>query len=299
MENFFLIGALIFVGYVFRRLNIFDTNMALGLNKFVIYISLPPLIILQISKLTFSMELLIPVVISWSVMIVSALIVLGISKFMHFSKEIVGMLMLVAVLTNSSFLGLPIIHSYYGEKAIPYIMVYDQLGTFLFLAIYGTIITAFYSAKTKVTASIIVYKVVTFPPFIALLIALLLNGVALPSVIETTFGMLAATVIPLALVAVGLQLEFKLPKDEYKPFGMALLIKLFLAPLVALGICYVFQWNNLAAKVSILEAAMAPMITAAAMASMAGLAPRLSSAIVGYGVVFSFLSSYVFYLLVL
>ena len=299
MENFFLIGALIFVGYVFRRLNIFDTNIALGLNKFVIYISLPPLIILQISKLTFSMELLIPVVISWSVMIVSALIVLGISKFMHFSKEIVGMLMLVAVLTNSSFLGLPIIHSYYGEKAIPYIMVYDQLGTFLFLAIYGTIITAFYSAKTKVTASIIVYKVVTFPPFIALLIALLLNGVALPSVIETTFGMLAATVIPLALVAVGLQLEFKLPKDEYKPFGMALLIKLFLAPLVALGICYVFQWNNLAAKVSILEAAMAPMITAAAMASMAGLAPRLSSAIVGYGVVFSFLSSYVFYLLVL
>ncbi|MBD3796224.1 MAG: hypothetical protein IE887_00490 [Campylobacterales bacterium] len=60
-----------------------------------------------------------------------------------------------------------------------------------------------------------------------------------------------------------------------------------------------FQWNNLAAKASILEAAMARMITAAAMASMAGLEPRLSSAIAGYGVIFSFFSSYLFYLLTL
>ena len=36
---------------------------------------------------------------------------------------------------------------------------------------------------------------------------------------------------------------------------------------------------------------MAPMITAGAIASMAGLAPRLSSAIVGYGILISFLTT--------
>lgn len=95
-----------------------------------------------------------------------------------------------------------------------------------------------------------------------------------------------------------MQLEFKLPKDELKPFGVALCVKLLIAPLIAVVLCYLFSWDTLAAKVSILEAAMAPMITAAAMASMAGLAPRLSSVIVGYGVIFSFLTSYFFYLLI-
>jgi len=60
-------------------------------------------------------------------------------------------------------------------------------------------------------------------------------------------------------------------------------------------ICAAFSWDNMAAKVSILESGMAPMITAGAIASMAGLAPRLSSAIVGYGIVFSFGTSAVLY----
>ena len=47
--------------------------------------------------------------------------------------------------------------------------------------------------------------------------------------------------------------------------------------------CKIFGWNNLAGTViSILEAAMALMITAGAIAAVLGLAPRLSSAIVGY-----------------
>lgn len=291
-----LIFLAMFIGYFFKRTQIFEEEVAIGLNKFVLYISLPALILLQISQLRFTFEIFIPVIVSWGVMITSALIVLGFAKIMAFSKEITGMLMLVAVLTNSSFLGLPIIQSYYGVEAIPYIMIYDQLGVFLALATYGTFVTAYYSATSKVTPSIIAYKIVTFPPLIALVVALLLNGITFPHTIESILHSLSATVIPLALVAVGLQLQFKLPNHELKPLGIALLIKLIVAPLIALLICYMFAWDTLAAKVSILEAAMAPMITAGAMASMAGLAPRLSSATIGYGVLLSFFTSYFFYI---
>jgi len=54
----------------------------------------------------------------------------------------------------------------------------------------------------------------------------------------------------------------------------------------------------LAANVSIMEASMAPMITAAAVASMAGLAPRLSSAIVGYGIILSLGTTWVVHYLI-
>jgi len=42
--------------------------------------------------------------------------------------------------------------------------------------------------------------------------------------------------------------------------------------------------------VTIFESAMPPMITAGAVAIMAGLAPRLSAAMVGYGILFAFVS---------
>jgi len=70
-----------------------------------------------------------------------------------------------------------------------------------------------------------------------------------------------------------------------------LFIKLILAPLIAFIVCYSFGWLGIAGKVSIFEAGMAPMITAGVIASIAGLAPRLSTAIVGYGILFSFLST--------
>lgn len=296
MDSFFLIFFLLALGYAFKNLHIFERDMALSLNQFAIYISLPALIILQISKLTFSFDVLIPVIIAWNVQIIAAVVVLVFAKIFSFSKEITGMLLLVAVLTNSSFLGVPIIEAYYGEDALPYIMVYDQLGVFLALATYGTLVITFYSSTTKITLSMIAYKVITFPPFIALIVALFLSGVTFPSSIELLLKSLSATVVPLAMVAVGLQLEFRLKREDIKPFSAALFIKLIISPLIAMGICFIFSWDDLSAKVSILEAAMAPMITAATMASMAGLAPRLSSSIVGYGVIISFATSYIFYL---
>jgi len=298
MENFILIFLTIFIGYFLNRLSIFPQDSAITLNKFVIFISLPAMIFLQIPKLTLSFDIVIPIVISWCVILLSAITIFFLSKLMNFSKEITGALLLVGVLTNSSFLGIPIIEAFYGGDALPYVMVYDQLGTFLALATYGTFIASYYSAKTQITFSMIVYKIITFPPFIALILSLFFIGVEFPTPIKSVLSSLAATIVPVALVAVGLQLQFKLPKNDLKPFGIALTTKLIFAPIIAIIICTIFSWNNLASQVSILEAAMAPMITAGAMASMAGLAPRLSSAIVGYGAIISFLTTYIFYRLI-
>ncbi|UPT76969.1 AEC family transporter [Sulfurovum sp. XGS-02] len=291
MENFILIILAISIGYLFRRVRILPEESAAILNKFVIFISLPAMILLQIPKLTLSMEILIPVIIAWVVMTVTALLTLFISKRLQFSKEVTGALMLVAVLTNSSFLGIPVIKAYLGDEALPYVLVYDQMGTFLALATYGIFVAAYYSNQSEITLKIMVVKVLTFPPFVSLIIALFFIGTPFPDMISKVLASLANTIVPIALVAVGLQLQLKLPGHEIRPFGMALLIKLIIAPLIALAIVAMAGWTNLAASVSVMEAGMAPMVTAGAMASMSGLAPRLSSAIVGYGILLSFFST--------
>ncbi len=291
MENFVLILLAIVVGYVINRLNIFSKDAPTILNQFAIYISLPAMILLQIPKLSFSIDMIIPIIVAWLVMGISALLILLLSRFFSFSKEITGSLMLVSILTNSSFLGIPIINAYMGESAMPYVLVYDQLGTFIALATYGTFIASYYSNNSKITFKIITLKVLTFPPFLSLVVALFLIGVEFNPIISKVLSSFASTIVPIALVAVGLQLQLKLPREEIKPFSVALIVKLIIAPLIAFVICKIFAWDNQASIVSIMEAGMAPMITAGAIASMAGLAPRLSSAIVGYGIIISFLTT--------
>ncbi len=291
MENFILIILAISIGYVFNRLRIFPQEAAAILNQFVIFISLPAMVLLQIPKLMLSMDILIPVIIAWSVMTLTAIFTLFISKRLHFSKEVTGALMLVAVLTNSSFLGIPIINAYLGAEALPFILVYDQMGTFLALATYGIFVTSYYSNKSEINVRIMTVKILTFPPFVSLIIALFFIGTPFPDAISKVLLMLANTIVPIALVAVGLQLQLKLPGHEIQPFAIALFIKLMIAPLIALAIVAMAGWTNLAASVSVMEAGMAPMITAGAMASLSGLAPRLSSAIVGYGILLSFFST--------
>lgn len=291
MENFILIILAISLGYIFNQLRVFPDEAANILNKFVIFISLPAMILLQIPKLTLSMDILIPVIIAWVVMTVTALLTLFIAKRFHFSKEVTGALMLVAVLTNSSFMGIPVINAYLGDEALPFILVYDQMGTFLALATYGIFVAAYYSNQSEITIRTMAVRILTFPPFVSLMIALFFIGTPFPETISKVLLMLANTIVPVALVAVGLQLKLKLPGHELQPFGVALFIKLIIAPMIALTLVAMTGWSSLAASVSVMEAGMAPMVTAGAMASMSGLAPRLSSAIVGYGILLSFFTT--------
>jgi len=254
------------------------------------------MILLEVPKLTLSTDIIIPIVISWSTMIVSAILVWFSSRWLHFTHEVTGALMLVTVLTNSTFVGIPIINAYIGNESLPFIIVYDQIGTFLALSTYGTFIVAFYAHKTKVNLSMIVTKVVIFPPFISLVVTVMISGHIFASETISFLETLASLIVPLALLAVGLQLQFKLPRHELQAFSLSLLIKLIIAPTVAIITAYIFDWEGLATDVSIMEAGMPPMITAAAMASMVGLAPRLCSAIVGYGILLSFATTALLYM---
>lgn len=295
MENFALIFIAIFIGYVIKKGDFFPKDAPIILNQFILYISAPALVLLKIPNLSFSQDVFIPVFVSWIVMALSALVIFYLSKLFAFSKEVTGALLLVGVLGNTSYLGIPMVQAYFGEEALGYVLMYDQLGSFIALSTYATFISVYYSSTKSVDIRALFIKIVSFPPFIALLIALFFIGKPFHPVAQSVFASLAATIVPLALVSVGLQLKFKLPSEEIKPFATALVVKLIFAPIVAITVCYALSWNTQAALVSIMEASMAPMITAAAVASMAGLAPALSSAILGYGILFSFLSTWIVY----
>ncbi len=298
MANFLLILAALFAGYFLQKRNLFPQNAPEVLNLFVIYISLPAMILLEVPKLQLSSELLLPAMIPWVAMGGSALLLFTLSRYFRWSRTTTGAVLLTGVLGNTSFVGIPVISAYFGTEALAYVMVYDQMGSFLALSVYGSIIVALYGHGEGFNAFRIAKKIALFPPFVALVCALVLPLGEYPQPLHALLSRLADTIVPLALVAVGLQLRLRLPKSQLQPFGWALGAKLLLSPLLAAAALGLFNPSQTLYAVTVMEAAMGPMITAGALASMAGLNPRLSSAIVGYGTLLCLLTTAGVYLLV-
>jgi len=299
MSSLFILVVYIFIGFILQHSKLRVQNLHLTLNKFLINIAIPAVILLETPKLQFSMDNLIPMYIAWATMGTSALLVYFLSKRYQFSKNVTGSLMLVTVLPNSTLVGIPMISAYFGAGSLPIIVLYDQLGTSLWLAVYATIIVAFYTSKGAVSYSAILIKILRFPPLIAFVFAMTYGALTDFIFITNALEIITLGLVPAALISVGLQLKFKIETDEIKPFVISILIKLIFAPALAIFICYIFGWLDLfIAKISIMEAGMASMITAGVIASINGLAPRLSNAIVAYSISFSFFTSWILYILI-
>jgi len=289
MENFIIIISFLLIGILLKRISVFSSETGNVLNLFVIYISLPALVLIKIPELSIDSDIIVPVVMPWVMLFFSGVLILLLSKFLNWDRIITGCLLLLIPLGNTSFLGIPMVKAFFGEQAVPYALLYDQLGSFLALAIYGSFILAYYGTeKNEVTVVNVLKKVISFPPFIALILAFVFKTVPYPTVISSLLNILASTLIPLVMIAVGFQLTLRLDKNVLSPLGIGLSIKLIIAPLVALLLCKILGLEGESVQVSIFEAGMPPMVSAGALAILAKLSPSLTAGLVGLGIILSF-----------
>jgi len=280
VEQFGFIVVLLLIGLVLQKASA-PVDFAKCLNFFVIYVSLPATILVQIPKVHFDVSAFWLMLIPWILLPISIFLVLWMTK--NSPKEQRAAMLLLVPLGNTSFLGIPVIEALLFINAIPYLLVYDQFGTFLILSFYATSVVATYE-EGKVHKRQIFKKFLLFPPFGFLLLGLIVGE--MPTAILPYVEILSATLVPLALISVGYSLHFG-KGLEYGLLSKGLIVKLFIMPLVALGILWAFGIESLVLKTAVLESAMPSMITAGALAIAAGFAPRLAAAMVGYGLIVS------------
>ncbi len=174
-----------------------------------------------------------------------------------------------------------------GEHALPYAVVYDQFGTFVLLSTFGLYVLARYGGDVPPTAREMGLRILKFPPVWALLVGLTLMPEQPPAWIGGALQKLADALLPLVMLAVGLTIQLKLPRDEVKPLAVGLLLRLLVMPALALPLSLAFGMSGEMLQANVLESAMPTMITAAALAISHQLAPRLAAALVGYGILLS------------
>ncbi|MEI6126187.1 MAG: AEC family transporter [Pseudomonadota bacterium] len=288
MEVFLITASYLTIGVILRRIPQVNSETGNVLNSFVIHVSLPAVVLLKIPELSFSSDLLTPALLPWVMLGVSSAAVLCLSKLFAWQRQVTGSLLLLVPLGNTSFLGIPMVKAFFGDGGVPYAVLYDQLGSFLALATYGSIIIAAYGEASAPTLKQAAKKIITFPPFIALLGAFAFRPLQYPAIAVSMLQALGATLVPVVMIAVGFQLTLCLSKESRAPLIAGLVLKLAVAPAFALVLCRALGLEGEAVRVSIFEAGMPPMVSAGALAMLAGLSPSLTASLVGLGILLSF-----------
>jgi len=283
-------------GIVLRRLARFPDNAAAVLNAFIINIGLPAMALAYLHNIDMNRALVYSALAPWVMFIIGGGLLWVVCRAMGFSRQTTGCVILVGGMSNTAFMGLPMIEAFYGAEWLSVGVVMDQLGSYVALSFLGITIARVFAAGPRPALKDIARRIIQFPPFLATIAALVLINVSYPAWLTTLLVRLADTVAPMALVSVGFQLRLSDVGGRLQPLLLGLTYKLVLGPLIVLAI---FAWflgtRGTIMQVTVFEVAMAPMIGASIVAMENDLDPQLATLLVGLGVPLSFVTLSVWY----
>lgn len=294
MSNFILIGVCFIAGFLLRKTGVLAKGSHQGINVWIIYVALPAATLKYLPGIQWSNDLLIPLLTPLVCWVGAWGLSELLAKPFHFDQKTKAAFLIVTGLGNTSFVGFPLISAYYGENNLSIAAVTDQMSFFI-LAVFASIVAMKASGTAKADFKTISLKLLKFPPFLVIIIALVLPRFVSFDSITPLASTLAATLSPLALFSVGLQFELGKMKDVLKPVLAASVYKLILSPLIILGLAFAFHTGAMQTKVAVFEASMGTMISAGILNDQFGLNPRLSNLIVFMTILLSFVTSGVWY----
>lgn len=289
VQNLLLVLVCLAAGALLRRAGRLPATTSAVLNRVVIDVALPALVLRTVHDLGVAgarpADLIAPTVAPWIVLaVVSGLLWLA-TRARGGGRAELACLVLTAAFANTSFVGFPLVEALYGPDGLHTAVIADQ-SSFLMVASVGTVIAAVGRGGPRPGARAILARVASFPPFVAVLVAIALRPVPLPAIATGALDRLGALVVPLALVSVGFQL--RVDRASLRRHGRALALglglRLAVAPALVAIALRALGVRGLAADVTVVEMGMAPMITSALLAVEADLEAELATLMVGVGV---------------
>lgn len=284
-DAFALILTMLALGMGLARTSLLPANAAEVLNLVVLYVCLPAAVLLYVPHLRLDRTLLGLAVTPWILMGVTFVVISAAARAGWVRPEARVALLMCVGMCNSSFLGYPMIRALLGEDAVAWAVVYDQFGSFLLLSTVGLVLVARHGGEGPVATRDVVLRILRFPAVWALGFGLTLMPETPPGWIASGLRSLSDAMLPLVMLAVGLSIRLRLPREEVSALVLGLGLRLVVLPALAIPIAWAFRMPDPMLRVNVLESAMPSMVSAAALAIAQGLAPRLCAALVAWGIV--------------
>lgn len=226
------------------------------LNNIIIYLTMPALIFRAVFESRISLSLLKIPLVALAIAALSMGVAYIVGRFLHLKRPTFGAFLLVAAIGNTGYLGYPLTLQLFGIGNLVKAVFYDLSGTVVFTFTIGLLVAQRYGqGNGKVN---IIKEVFTFPPLIGLLVALVVKGlgIGLPNFLTDTIGFLAGATIPLVILTIGLSLELTEVRTYALAIAVVVLIKLVVAPIVAMLGGNILGMSGSDLGIMVLEASM-------------------------------------------
>jgi malate permease and related proteins len=295
MINFILIAICIIAGVLFRLSNKLPPDSHKGINAWLIYLALPAVSFKYLPHIQWSTDLIVPVFAPLVVWMGGWVFSKWYGKRNGLSTPQIGAMKLATGLSNTSFLGFPLVMAYFSDADIATAVICDQ-ANFMLLSTIGITVAVRSAGKANFSTTDIAKKVLLFPPLIGCVAALTLPHFLDLTPIYPLFDKIASTIGPLALFSIGLQLQIKGWKEEIKSIPAALIYKLVLAPGIIFLIAMALKLNGRVVQITIFEMAMPSLISAGVIANDYGLNPKFTTLTISIGIVLCFITTGLWFL---
>lgn len=185
-----------------------------------------------------------------------------IAKLMRVSREHEGIFTICICLSNTIFIGLPLCVALFGDRAIPYIMLYYMATTVIFWTL-GVQQIASSAGEETAMFSMATVKKIASPPLFGFITGsiMVFLGLKLPQPVFSAFRYVGSMTTPLAMLFIGIAMS----KTEWSQFRIslelivAMLARYFICPLIVMTLLPFFHLPEMMGKVFIIMAALPAM----------------------------------------
>lgn len=271
-------------GYLFKI--IFQDNSK-QLVDFIIYFSLPAIVFSKIYPLQLDTKILWLILMFMAIIFFNLFLSYCVGKMMRLNRVTLATFMIMATFGNTSFIGFSYIDAFYGQDYIVYGVIYDIFGSFLLLVSVGMIIITWGSGRKNSILNIS-KSIFLFPPMIIFFITIFAKNFEVPKFIIYTSQNLGSTLVPIAMIAIGMKLELKHIFSKLHIVTVAVVLKMLIVPIIILfTFKYFYGVDETWVKVTLIEVAMPPMTMAAVLAIKGGLDEKIAINSLVLGVIVS------------
>ncbi|MFY9078885.1 AEC family transporter [Aliarcobacter cryaerophilus] len=271
-------------GYFFKI--IFQDNSK-QLVDFIIYFSLPAIVFSKIYPLQLDTKILWLIFMFIAIIFFNLFLSYCVGKMMRLNRVTLATFMIMGTFGNTSFIGFSYIDAFYGQDYIVYGVIYDIFGSFLLLVSVGMIIITWGSGRKNSILNIS-KSIFLFPPMIIFFITIFAKNFEVPKFIIYTSQNLGSTLVPIAMIAIGMKLELKHIFSRLHIVTVAVVLKMLIVPIIILfTFKYFYGVDETWVKVTLIEVAMPPMTMAAVLAIKGGLDEKIAINSLVLGVIVS------------
>ncbi|MDD2973635.1 MAG: AEC family transporter [Aliarcobacter cryaerophilus] len=271
-------------GYLFKI--IFQDNSK-QLVDFIIYFSLPAIVFSKIYPLELDTKILWLILMFMAIIFFNLFLSYCVGKMMRLNRVTLATFIIMATFGNTSFIGFSYIDAFYGQDYIVYGVIYDIFGSFLLLVSVGMIIITWGSGRKNSILNIS-KSIFLFPPMIIFFITIFAKNFEVPRFLIYTSQNLGSTLVPIAMIAIGMKLELKHIFSKLHVVTVAVVLKMLIVPIIILfTFKYFYGVDETWVKVTLIEVAMPPMTMAAVLAIKGGLDEKIAINSLVLGVIVS------------